>query len=73
MHISTPRLVSCGSQYASHICSGLENKFWADFKYIVENSPAIESVPNVPIFDNKNIMIGGKHIIKKHGLIKRSA
>ena len=41
MHISTPRLVSCGSQYASQISSGLGNKFWkevfkiwADFKYI---------------------------------------
>ena len=72
MHISTPRLVSCGSQYASQISSGLGNKFWkevfkiwADFKYIVENSPTIESVPNVPIFDNQNIMIGAKHIFKK--------
>ena len=72
MHISTPRLLSCGSQYASQISSGLGNKFWkevfkiwADFKFIVENSPTIESVPNVPVFDNKNIMIGGKHIFKK--------
>ena len=73
MHISTPRLLSCGSQYASQISSGLGNKFWkevfkiwADFKFIVENSPTIESVPNVPIFDNKTIMIGGKHIFKKN-------
>ena len=74
MQISTPRLVFCCSQYASQISSGLGNtskfwkevfKIWADFKYIVENSPTIESVPNVPIFDNKNIMIGGKHIFKK--------
>ena len=48
MHISTPRLVSFGSQYASQISSGLGNKFWkevfkiwTDFKYIVENSPTI--------------------------------
>ena len=31
----------------------------------------VESVPNVPIFYNKNIMIGGKHIFKKHGLKKK--
>ena len=30
MHISTPRLVSCGSQYASQISSGLGNKFWKE-------------------------------------------
>ena len=42
-------------------------QIWADFKYIVENSPTIhvEFVPNVLIFDNKNIMIGGKYIFKK--------
>ena len=31
VHISTPGLVSCGSQYASQISSGVGNEFWEEF------------------------------------------
>ena len=72
MHISTPRLLSCGSQYASQISSGLGNKFWkevfkiwADFKFIVENSPTIESVQMYLFLIIKILWLVEKHIFKK--------
>ena len=66
--------------YASQISSGFANKFWkevfkikADFKYIVENSPTVESVSNLTNLIIQILWLVENIFSKNYGSIKRSA